>query len=93
MNNEQKAPGQEVTAGSGLSDWLGRVDRRMNMEWQSIETAPKDGTSFWGYWPGGKHDCSMYAFKWHKEGWWETNEDYPTTAPTHWMPLPDPPAA
>lgn len=62
------------------------------MEWQPIETAPRDGTPFLGYWAGGKHDCSFRAIKWHKENWWETNEDYRTSEPSHWMPLPEPPA-
>lgn len=72
------------------------------MEWETIETAPKDGTAFIG-WDGkrpflcraGKH----YVKYPHEVGgptfrdvW---NGDYydsiMTVNPTHWMPLPTPP--
>lgn len=59
--------------------------------WQPIKTAPKDGTSILGHWAGGQYDCSIQVVKWHKECWWEPNEDFPRSNPTHWMPLPDPP--
>jgi len=66
-------------------------------QWQPIETAPKDGQTI-DLWSGnGRYaDC-----KWHPTRgfvhWWvdgfDTFEwvrlDYP---PTHWMPLPPPPA-
>ncbi len=61
-------------------------------EWQPIETAPKDGTSVLGYWLGGKHDCAIHAVKFHKGRWWEPNEDFRLSEPTHWMPLPDAPS-
>jgi hypothetical protein len=60
--------------------------------WQPIDTAPKDGTSFLGYWLGGDHDCSMHAVKFFRGGWWQTNEDYKCREPAYWMPLPPPPA-
>ena len=65
------------------------------MEWQPIETAPKDEfhvlVATQGY---------VTAAVWHSHaaGWYETNND-PTDAwgfelfPTHWMPLPAPPTA
>ncbi len=56
--------------------------------WQPIETAPKDGTIILGYWLGGKHDCAIHATKFWVGRWWEPNEDYPQSEPTHWMPLP-----
>lgn len=70
------------------------------MEWQLIETAPKDGTSIllfgedrvsYGGWMSaadqGAEPGEEYLIS---AGWWsvELNEN----APTHWMPLPDPPA-
>lgn len=64
----------------------------MNMEWQPIETAPKDGrliliakedatnwhNVFVAYW-----DDETVEFKFHREGY--------VRNPTHWMPLPPPP--
>jgi hypothetical protein len=61
------------------------------MEWQSIDTAPKDSTLFIGYEDGcgvkitywddyyGVRDGGFRIFASH--GW----------RPTHWMPLPPPP--
>lgn len=73
------------------------------MEWQPIETAPKDGTQvllcdgMWGPWVGwwGTHDGAP-------DNWWFVDLALPKTpdnlnswvvghGPTHWMPLPDPP--
>lgn len=63
------------------------------MEWQPIETAPKDGTTIW---------CldAIYGKPWHYECIWNAIEWYhgfgtawPDAKPTHWMPLPPPPKA
>lgn len=57
--------------------------------WKPIESAPKDGTGILGYWnTGALHDCNFRAVKFHRGAWWETNEDYKVSQPTHWMPLP-----
>lgn len=62
-------------------------------EWQKIESAPKDGTSMLvvnGYW--------MITAHWHRgfHCWatcGPTYERLPADEqPTHWMPLPAPPA-
>ena len=64
------------------------------MNWQPIETAPKDGTlvllsgfglPVWqGYWVGqvGRHAIN---------GWTRFNSVDMEWKPTHWMPLPEPP--
>ena len=57
--------------------------------WQSIETAPKDGTEILGQVIG-----DMAVIWWDKLIWrynWDDNGQF--ACPTHWMPLPQPPAA
>ena len=66
------------------------------MEWQPIETAPKDGTWILVIIAGEHPDGYPYipaCAQWRDGGWFETNdtepaEDWPLT---HWMPLPAPP--
>jgi len=62
-------------------------------EWQPIETAPRDGTRFWAF--QASKEAEQYICWWkedfaHWEGWQTVWDDEPE--PTHWMPLPDPPA-
>ena len=71
----------------------GYLAKRKDMEWQPIETAPKDGTSVIIFVDG----LQIVAF-WGCTGW-ELNAPlfelfYPEIygEPTHWMPLPAPPA-
>ncbi len=65
------------------------------MNWQPIETAPKDGTeiltfqprlSYRGFFVVVRFDAEM----WGGDGGWSDGEYH--YRPTHWMPLPDPPA-
>lgn len=60
------------------------------MEWQPIETAPKDGTPVLlyatprmevGYWNVAVTDVGITG--WYPSMYWRR--------PTHWMPLPEPP--
>lgn len=65
-------------------------------EWQPISTAPKDGTVFLGYKRGQfrecykvpRDDCDMWCFG----GTSGADDLFPNIKPTHWMPLPKPPA-
>jgi hypothetical protein len=61
------------------------------MEWQPIETAPKDGTLILGV----KFDTDgqpwLAAFEWIIAGIWDAYQWEVDWEPTHWMPLPAPP--
>jgi len=77
------------------------------MNWQPIETAPRDGTPILGYCPQrGQRETRMGIYKpgtvgynlWKKGGWplesgWEYKEpsEIRNWRPTHWMPLFPPP--
>ena len=66
--------------------------------WQSIETAPTDGTEVL-IWTGFDRLIAIYVKSENFSGWttgWETANGYDIgfahiRAPTHWQPLPDPP--
>lgn len=60
------------------------------MDWQPIETAPKDGTRIIVIPYGDIFDLSVSWFIEGDDRWanWHWIE-----APTHWMPLPKPPKA
>jgi hypothetical protein len=71
------------------------------MSWQPIETAPKDGTAVLLYSDG---DCSVARFdgrNWQVQGDGQNAVRYMSDFgteylthdwPTHWQPLPEPPA-
>ena len=71
------------------------------MEWQPIETAPIDGSIFLGWWPDSigwiDNDANACAVStWFIFDKFENPFESPRKfgedgAPTHWMPLPDPP--
>lgn len=62
--------------------------------WLSIESAPKDGTFLLLYGPhsrrGGNYQLTA---RWDGQYWESADDGYNIYLdPTHWMPLPDPPA-
>jgi hypothetical protein len=59
-------------------------------EWNLIFTAPKDGTEIITFWWEGTWPCMSIAH-WDgiQSGWYDGEWDI---YPTHWMPLPEPPA-
>ena len=68
----------------------------MMTEWQTMETAPRDGTPFIAWWPEQYHFPVViyWAKKWNPwMGWkvmgWSHNKF--STEPTHWTPLLEPP--
>lgn len=65
--------------------------------WMPIETAPKDGTEIWAYTPerGGIQFKTLWGPDYCKDGWGPIDSCcgyYEDMKPTHWKPLPDPPA-
>lgn len=72
-----------------------------SMEWQSIETAPKDGSQLLLGGPGwadvGSWRVDLNGEK--DEGWsceWVKSwgyEEYAYCKPTHWQPRPEPPSS
>ncbi len=92
MNNEFSNVPQFVGLGIGTATL---------MEWQPIETAPRDGSSvllfdgervsYGGWIDVEAQGCEESEADLISEGWWSV--DLRENAPTHWMPLPDPPVA
>ena len=81
--------------------FAGPVQANPPSPWQPIETAPKDGTrvllaSHHGVWMGEYRETYASGFK-PKNPWFTALLNHrhmarPTARPTHWMPLPAPPA-
>lgn len=80
---------------------IAEVERlRETLEWQPIETAPRDAENILLFWPLDHLDSA--SFKRIKIGWWsETQRGWVwqdrafrtySSEPTHWMPLPPPPS-
>ena len=66
------------------------------MEWQPIETAPKDGTKILGYDPSIIYpEERMAVMDFSIIGWAACvgEGDYERYSPTHWMPIPEAPNA
>lgn len=58
------------------------------MDWQPIETAPKDGTRILLHPPQFVADVAAVGY-WSKFGCWADRQAVdPTWSPTHWMPMP-----
>ena len=67
------------------------------MEWEPIETAPKDGTRVLLYDRFMREqDFAVFVGRWvmglHGAGWYATPGAF-SKRPTHWMPIPKPPSA
>lgn len=62
------------------------------MEWQPIQTAPKDGTEILAG-QAGTRKVGVIVWNIEIERWSAPAEhwDEPSWLPTHWMPLPEPP--
>ncbi len=62
------------------------------MEWETIDSAPKDGTKILIAWKD-KSDRGVCVGFWSEEvNYWQGDDYYNITGePTHYMPLPKPP--
>lgn len=64
-------------------------------DWRTIDSAPKDGTRLWLFWPDACED-DRQTVGWWRTGvhgdYWMDHADSERENPTHWMPLPEPPA-
>ena len=60
------------------------------MEWQPIETAPKDGTVILT-WTDGLGDGAYMPMAYNAAGGWSEYWGNSDLLPTHWMPLPPAP--
>jgi hypothetical protein len=64
----------------------------LTMQWQPIETAPKDGTCVLLFYPDLMIRSVVVGWYgsegWVSDGFWVLDK----LKPSHWMPLPDPPA-
>lgn len=67
-------------------------EREARMQWQPIETAPRDGSSVLLLGRGGRHADGFWEAKAYAgNGCWVW--PYVKCEPLHWMPLPAPPGA
>ncbi len=58
-------------------------------QWETIKTAPKDGTLILAWTVEGDRPCVL---AWRTYRWDDDSGDsYQDYQPTHWMPLPPPP--
>lgn len=66
------------------------------MEWQPIETAPKDGRQLFLYLSDGQTVIAEFSVRRDGSSYWEVCHTENgaiclRTEATHWMPLPEPP--
>lgn len=63
-------------------------------KWQPIETAPRDWTKVVGYDGNIAADINWSGIVIDGPRWWVCHNDILSSmSPTHWMPLPEPPAS
>lgn len=93
MANKMLNEGNLTIAGV-ISETIDHLAPRIVREgWQPIETAPKDGKPILGVVDGDVGEISWWNGT-YKQHWIFTFDDeYESVKPTHWMPLPQPPAS
>ena len=107
-------PSPEAAQAAAQADYEARIRSALSAQvqdvagWQSMDTAPKDGTPviLWTVWVGD--EISPDPFSEVQIGYWDHGNDLPESHefsrrpewvvqrigdPTHWMPLPAPPSS
>lgn len=64
-------------------------------DWRPIETAPKDGSPMWLYYPEAYKNDRQVVGWWvddiREPRWMDHCDAHDFIQPTHWQPLPEPP--
>jgi hypothetical protein len=92
MQAQRAIQERDATGSHPLRDETREPDTAGREEWQPIETAPKDGTRVLVWW---EHWSAYPVVSYFKHGRWngEIACSEGDEQPTHWQPLPEPPAA
>ena len=100
--NQKRAETAEAEIEKLMADAAPEQKGKKMSKWQPIETAPKDGTRILLY-RGRDVVCGKFCddrFAQRPKGYWEHDQeriwgtrDARANAPSHWMPLPEPPDA
>jgi hypothetical protein len=75
----------------GALKFIDRMKEKTVSEWQTIDTAPKDGSTVLAYSPVD----GPFTSRWEGSLWqgqpWRPYKEALKASPTHWMPLPESP--
>lgn len=101
MSDETRKLAERIAAGLFVNG-QGQKAARLVLEpegrdgWRDMDSAPKDGTrvliSGWTG-RGDQRWVTAAMFSAERDYWWSDHESWRMHPPTHWMPLPAPPAA
>lgn len=89
-------PTLEAARAAAQADYEARIRSALSAQvqdvagWQSIETAPKDGTQFLAFDKGSYFNCWRHDNGYGEQYWMD--DAYSEPNPWHWMPLPAAPA-
>lgn len=87
-----------VSEPKSIKEWVSAIQQEtradaLASQWQTIESAPKDGTYFLAIqytMKGMCHFPSVVSYD-GESFYWECEHKISSSIPTHWMPLPQPP--
>jgi hypothetical protein len=85
-----ESPTEEAAKAAAQSHFDAAVSSVLEDDWQTMETAPKDGTQILAYWDR----FDIYGVVWFEEGNWHEYEfENIVREPRCWSDLPSPPKA